>query len=224
MVVYRIQTDHNEDNSAEILKEWVDNVSSNYHFVELETDNSAKRFKDEEGIAHWTDLRYRHVIELREKAFKLARDSWADYIWVFILVCDIPLFCIRRMNHTDFFTQFLDCDSFITSPHTLTNLIEKQKVIVAPMLLSDSMYSNFWCGMTPSYYYKRTEDYEKILNREESGCFQVPMVHSAVLINLRSSFSDSLTYSPSKIQDYNGPADDIIAFAIGANKSGNENF
>lgn len=87
------------------------------------------------------------------------------------------------------------------------------------MLLSDTMYSNFWCGMTSNYYYKRTEDYEKILNRENIGCFRVPMVHSAVLINLRSPHSDVLTYSPSKVDEYSGPIDDIIIFAVGANKS-----
>lgn len=75
--------------------------------------------------------------------------------------------------------------------------------------------------MTPSYYYKRTDEYEEILNRKKTGCFPVPMIHSAVLVDLRTQDSDLLTFSPSKIAEYDGPTDDIIAFAIGANKTGN---
>lgn len=77
----------------EILDHWVKNVKTEYHFIELEVDNSSEKFQDEGGIAHWSDLRYRHVIELRENALNLARDSWADYIWVnnLLFLCSIPL-------------------------------------------------------------------------------------------------------------------------------------
>lgn len=86
-----------------------------------------------------------------------------------------------------------------------------------------NIFSNeisFRCGMTEKFYYKRTEEYKDVLNRKNVGCFNVPMIHSAVLINLRKFSSDKLTYDPQKIEDYNGPMDDIIAFAVSANKSG----
>lgn len=89
------------------------------------------------------------------------------------------------------------------------------------MLLSDDMYSNFWCGMTPFYSYKRTDEYMEILYRKKVGCFVVPMVNSAVLINLRSHISDKLTFDPGKMINYDGPVDDIITFAVSAIKSGN---
>lgn len=92
--------------------------------------------------------------------------------------------------------------------------------VVAPMLKSDGMYSNFWCGMTDEYYYLRTDDYKPILNREEIGCFHVPMIHSSVLINFRKKSSAKLTFISNKISDYKGPHDDIITFALSANKSG----
>lgn len=88
------------------------------------------------------------------------------------------------------------------------------------MLKSDGMYSNFWCGMTEEYYYLRTEDYKPILQRERVGCFHVPMVHSSVLVDLRRASSDGLTFVSSKVPDYKGPHDDIITFALAANKSG----
>lgn len=88
------------------------------------------------------------------------------------------------------------------------------------MLKSDGMYSNFWCGMTEEYYYLRTEDYKPTLQRERVGCFHVPMVHSSVLIDLRRASSNGLTFVSSKVPDYMGPHDDIITFALAANKSG----
>lgn len=114
----------------------------------------------------------------------------------------------------------LDADVFLTNPNTLDELILKNETVVAPLLKSDGLYSNFWAGMTDDYYYLRTEKYEPILLREEKGCFKVPMIHSAVLIDLRKYFSDSLTYNPEKLSDYDGPTDDIITFAMSANKSG----
>lgn len=113
----------------------------------------------------------------------------------------------------------LDADVFLTNPRTLRDLILKEETVVAPLLRSDGMYSNFWAGMTEDHYYVRTDRYEPILFREEIGCFAVPMVHSAVVIALRRSDSDRLTYEAKKLMDYDGPEDDIITFALGANKT-----
>lgn len=114
----------------------------------------------------------------------------------------------------------LDADVFLTNSSTLHDLVLKEQTVVAPLLRSDGMYSNFWAGMTAEYYYVRTDLYEPILFREKTGCHNVPMVHSAVLIDLRRYDSDRLTYKAEKLIAYNGPEDDIITFAVGANKSG----
>lgn len=114
----------------------------------------------------------------------------------------------------------LDADVFLTNSNTLQNLVLKGETVVAPLLKSDGMYSNFWAGMTAEYYYVRTDRYEPILYREETGCHDVPMIHSAVLIDLRRRDSDYLTYKAEKLISYDGPVDDIITFAVGANKSG----
>ncbi|XP_029173032.1 glycosyltransferase 25 family member isoform X2 [Nylanderia fulva] len=113
----------------------------------------------------------------------------------------------------------LDADVFLTNSSTIHSLILKGQTVVAPLLRSDGMYSNFWAGMTAEYYYIRTDLYEPILYRENIGCHHVPMVHSAVLIDLRRYDSDRLTYKAEKLIAYNGPEDDIITFAVGANKS-----
>jgi hypothetical protein len=46
------------------------------------------------------------------------------------------------------------------------------------------------------------------------------MVHSSVLIDLRQASSNGLTFVSSKVPEYKGPHDDIITFALAANKSG----
>lgn len=110
----------------------------------------------------------------------------------------------------------MDADVILTNPDTLMDLTRKDLPMSAPLLRSDGMYSNFWCGMTDEFYYKRTEDYKPILDRERMGCFKVPMVHSAVLVNIRYHLSPNLTFFGSKIPDYGGPTDDIITFALSA--------
>lgn len=89
-------------------------------------------------------------------------------------------------------------------------------------------FANFRCGMSADYYYKRTEDYKKIRNYEMVGEHVVPMVHSAVLIDLKRISSDLLTFNKTKLnsyhdrKNYNGPIDDIIIFAISASFSRTE--
>lgn len=41
-----------------------------------------RSYPDEEGPKHWSDMRYEHVMKLRQAALKSARDMWADYILV----------------------------------------------------------------------------------------------------------------------------------------------
>lgn len=59
-------------------------------------------FADETGPKHWNNLRYEHVMKLRQAALETAREIWADYL----LVRCHPLrsfaallvlhFCVRR--------------------------------------------------------------------------------------------------------------------------------
>lgn len=190
-----ITSDHNQDNTVLILNEWVSSVSGLYHSLVADIQDSGNGFPDETGPAHWSISRFNHVINLREKALNTARKNWADFI------------------------LFLDCDVFLTNKQTFRYLVKQNYTVTAPMLKSNGMYSNFWCGMTKDYYYLRTDDYKPILKGERRGCFHVPMIHSAVLVNLRRLESDKLSFVTSNIKEYKGPTDDIIAFALSANKS-----
>ncbi|XP_076679552.1 glycosyltransferase 25 family member [Andrena cerasifolii] len=190
-----IQSDNNIDKSIEILTTWLKSKGNEYHGVEANFDEKSHGFENENGIAEWSTQRFLHVINLREKSLNAGRNMWADFVWM------------------------LDADVFLTNPSTLDELVSKNRTVVAPLLKSDGLYSNFWAGMTSDYYYFRTDKYKPILFREETGCFHVPMIHSAVLIDLRKYASDRLTYDPTNLNLYDGPTDDIITFAVGANKS-----
>lgn len=86
--------------------------------------------------------------------------------------------------------------------------------VVAPMLDTLSLYSNYWCGMGLDYYYRRTDEYKPIRERENKGCHRVIVVHSCFLVDLRQVESQRLTFVPENINGYNGPHDDVITFAI----------
>ncbi|XP_050499113.1 glycosyltransferase 25 family member [Diabrotica virgifera virgifera] len=190
-----IRSDHNTDNSLEIIRQWISSVKFKYHSINTEFIEDGTQYPGEHGPAHWTNERFNHIINLRESALEFAKNIWADFL------------------------LSLDCDVFLTNPDTLNYLVSKNYTIVAPMLRAEGLYSNFWHGMTDDYYYQRTEEYTPVLRRENQGCFTVPMVHSCVLIDLRRRESEYLTYVPSKIDKFDGPNDDIIAFAISANRS-----
>ncbi|KAL1456416.1 hypothetical protein WDU94_001147, partial [Cyamophila willieti] len=201
-----IHSDHNIDNSSSIVKTWLVENQHKYHHVDSVFDPEPYSDLDED-VAYWPEERYTHMINLRESALISARKLWADYILV-LLICLFPPP-----------SQFLDADVFLTNPDSISLLITKNVTVIGPMLKSDGLYSNFWCGMTEKFYYKRTEDYEPIISKKLVGCHQVPMVHSCVLVNLNAEKSDAFTFVPSKLKGYKGPHDDIITFALSTNFS-----
>lgn len=78
----RITTDHNEDNTSSILREWVANVKPLYHRVLINVTASPKNYIDASQTSEWTDERYYQVALLRQRALDSARKQWADYLFV----------------------------------------------------------------------------------------------------------------------------------------------
>ena len=91
-----IRSDHNEDNSEDILETWLESQNG-YHFKDVSIGkNSGERFQDQKaGPLEWSPSRFKHMIALKEEALFKARKLWADWIW------------------------YLDADAFITNPSTL---------------------------------------------------------------------------------------------------------
>lgn len=70
-------------------------------------------------------------------------------------------------------------------------------------------------------YYQRVRQYFTVLYRHRGGLFEVPMVHTALLINMRHHVSKKLAYDPAP-PGYEGPYDDIIRFAFSAKAAGTD--
>ncbi|XP_037112662.1 procollagen galactosyltransferase 1 isoform X1 [Syngnathus acus] len=186
-----VATDHNEDNTTAILRDWLVKVQSLYHYVEWRPKEEPSRYEGEDGPKEWPDTRYDHVMKLRQVALESAREMWADYF------------------------MLMDCDNLLTNPNVLWSLMSENKTVIAPMLDSRAAYSNFWCGMSSQGYYKRTPAYMPIRKRVRKGCFAVPMLHSTFLIDLRKEASRQLAFHPPH-PEYNWAFDDIIVFAYSA--------
>ena len=67
-------------------------------------------------------------------------------------------------------------------------------------------------------YYRRVPEYFEIVDRKTLGCFPVPMVHTALLIDMHRSVSPQFTYKAH--EGYKGPKDDIIIFAHSVKNAG----
>ncbi|XP_074871269.1 inactive glycosyltransferase 25 family member 3 [Carettochelys insculpta] len=188
-------TDHNIDNTTEILWEWLTAMEKHYHHIEWKSVEEPRSYPNELGPKHWTDERYQHVMRLKQEALSFARAKGADYLLL------------------------TDADSILTNNQTLRFLILQNKSVVAPMLDSQTYYSNFWCGITPQGYYRRTADYFPTKNRQRVGCFIVPMVYGTFLLDLRKEGTSQLAFHPPH-PNYTWPFDDIIVFAYSCQAAG----
>ncbi|KAL8174691.1 UNVERIFIED_CONTAM: hypothetical protein K2H54_051441, partial [Gekko kuhli] len=215
-------TDHNVDNTTEILQEWLAAVEGHYRHIEWRAEDEPSSYADELGPKHWSKERFEHVMRLKQGALNFARAERADYI------------------------LFTDTDSILTNNQTLKFLMAQNKTVIAPMLDSQTYYSNFWCGITPQARYlfcclsmtvdlprlllwefyhcakvveQRTADYFPTKNRQRVGCFPVPMVYAAFLIDLRKGESAKLAFYPPH-PSYTWPFDDIIVFAYSCQAAG----
>ncbi|XP_068608749.1 procollagen galactosyltransferase 2 [Brachionichthys hirsutus] len=182
-------TDHNLDNTTAVLKEWLAVMQKVYHYVEWRPMEQPTSYAGEMGPKHWPNSRYEYVMKLKQAALNFARKRWADYI------------------------LYADTDNILTNPNTLKRLIAENKSVIAPMLDSQGAYSNYWCGITPQGYYRRTAEYFPTRNRNRLGCFPMPMVHSTMLLDLRKEGMKNLAFFPPH-KDYSWPYDDIIVFAF----------
>jgi len=91
-----------------------------------------------------------------------------------------------RFNETDYFTAD---QNVILHSLTLRRLHGYDLDVVGPLLIADGVYSNFHADVTDNGYYKGSDRYFQILNRELRGILNVPVVNGCYLIR-----SDRLKY------------------------------
>lgn len=86
LILSRIRSDHNVDQTVEILRKWIISVKTDYHSIYADLLEDDQPFLEETGPAHWTTERFSHLISLREKALIYARNIWADHVLVSYLM------------------------------------------------------------------------------------------------------------------------------------------
>ncbi|XP_058015603.1 inactive glycosyltransferase 25 family member 3 [Ahaetulla prasina] len=192
-------TDHNVDNTTQMLQEWLGAVENHYRSIAWRSVEEPRSYPNELGPKHWTEPRFEQMMRLKQEALTFARSQEAGYI------------------------LFADTDSILTNNQTLKFLIAQNKSVVAPMMDSQTYYSNFWCGITPQGYYRRTADYFPTKNRQRLGCFALPMVFGTFLIDLRKDDTTHLAFYPPH-PTYAWPFDDINVFAYSCQVAGAEMF
>ncbi len=163
-----INTNNNQDDTAEILKKWVEDNQSLYNSITYE-EHVVENL--ESGKPHdWTIPRLKVLGQIRNKSLQMAKELGSDFYFV------------------------VDCDNCV-KPETLLYLINKDKPIIAPMLAAvpdERWYSNFFCAVNEWGYAEVNPEYGRILYRNKVGTFEVPVVHCTYLI--KSKYFDQVSY------------------------------
>lgn len=196
-----IRSDHNKDNSIELLARWIETSRDTYYNIDYVLDDQEERYEDEDSNPDWVPQRFQNVIGLREEALAHARQTKANFIF------------------------FVDADNLIIQPDVLQMLMKYEKTLVAPMLrapvyvTNKGGYSNWWGRTTPDgFHYSHSPELEKLYERKETGLFKVAVVHSTFLIDLRTEESRLLSFKPP--DQYFGPLDDVVIFNHNARSLG----
>lgn len=61
-----------------LVKPCISEMAQSDHYPHV----SCRGYRDEDSPKQWTDLRYEHVMKLRQAALVSAREMWADYFMV----------------------------------------------------------------------------------------------------------------------------------------------
>jgi len=161
-----IRTNDNTDNTQEILKEFIEKHGNEYASVYYDDSNISeelKKYKEHE----WNYFRFKILGQIRQESIDHAIKLNAHYF-------------------------VADCDNFITSNIIEKLLINSTNGVIAPMLITDKMYSNYHYDIDNNGYYKSHKLYSSVLSRDVKGLIDVPVIHCTYFIN--NKFLKSISY------------------------------
>ena len=162
-----IRTNNNNDNSAEILRDWIERVKDRYaeiYFDDSNVDVPVEQF----GQHEWNYTRFQLLGVIRQESV-----NWA------------------YNHHSHYFV--VDCDNFIF-PETIERMHATNIGIIAPMLRCDSnkYYSNYHHMVDRNGYYTHSDTYYDILYQRIRGILDVAVVHCSYFI--RYELLDAICY------------------------------
>ncbi len=168
-----IKTNDNNDNSENILINFINNYKNEYYkifFDNLPINEELKKYKPHE----WNSFRFKILGKIRDDSIKFAYENKLNYFVV-------------------------DADNLI-SPFTLKNLINSNVEVIAPMLNSNTIYSNFHENSNDKNYMNKNSEYMKILNKKKIGIIEVDLIHCTYLIKY-SALEKMLNNKENKLYD-----------------------
>lgn len=162
-----IRTNNNNDDTKNILQEWVDRVGTRYagvFFDSTDVVEQVQNYKQHE----WNSERFKVLGKIRQDSV-----DWSH----------------RHRSH--YFVA--DCDNFIC-PDTIEKMVETNLPIVAPLLKVDDnhFYANYHAAVDENGYYASSPFYHFILNHQIRGLIELPVVHCTYFI--RHEVSDKMSY------------------------------
>lgn len=161
-----VRTNDNKDQTESLLRGFVDEHGKKYASVFFDAssvDREVAQYKNHE----WNPHRFSVLGKIRQDSISHAIEKGSDYF-----VCD--------------------CDCFLTPP-TIETLASRKVPVVAPMLLSNGMYSNFHSRIDKDGYWAPDPWYKLYYLRKAQGLIEVPVVHCTYFI--RSDVLPSIQYN-----------------------------
>ena len=185
-----VRTNDNNDNTVELLTEFINKYGDEYASVYYNDDSvseTLKQYKNHE----WNTERFKILGKIRQDSADYAKKLGIHYF-------------------------VADCDNFIV-PETIEKLFQNShNGVIAPMLMSDSRYSNFHYDIDKNGYYKGHDLYNKILEREIKGLIEVPVVHCTYFINNK--------FLPNVLYDDNSFRYEYVIFSDKLRKTGSKQY
>ena len=162
-----IRTNNNNDNTAQVLRDWVARVGHKYpkiYFDDTDVQEQVQEFKQHE----WNYTRFKVLGDIRQDSI-----SWA------------------QENNSHYFVA--DCDNFIY-PDTLESMINTNLGVVSPFLrcCEKPFYSNYHDTLDCNGYYLPSTFYYEILEQKVRGMIEVLLVHCTYFI--RRELLDKISY------------------------------
>lgn len=152
-----IRTNNNNDNTAQLLHDWIDRVGDRYAQVYFD-DSNVNVPVQEFGQHEWNYTRFQVLGAIRQASVDWAHEHNSHYF-------------------------VADCDNFII-PETIESMMKTNVPIVAPMLrcYSQKYYSNYHDIVDENGYYTPSVPYYEILEQKIKGIIEVSVVHCTYFI------------------------------------------
>ena len=164
-----IRTNNNNDDTVQILKDWVARVGDQYadiYFDDTDVEEPVEQF----GQHEWNCTRFKVLGKIRQNSVDWAYEHNSHYFVV-------------------------DCDNFIY-PDTLNAMLELKLPIVAPFLrcyaYEKRFYSNYHDAIDVNGYYAPSVFYYDVLDQKVRGIIEVLVVHCTYFI--RYEQLDKMSY------------------------------